>query len=70
MAYIPAVGEKKIVVIDLKTQKETDSVNLIGYPIFIIFSPNRGKKNYVYGLFGKRQTYLRIGLFRQFRKCF
>jgi protein NirF len=40
-AYIPAAGEKKIVVMDLKTEKETGSVKLIGYPIFIIFSPNR-----------------------------
>ncbi len=40
-AYIPAAGEKKIVVVNLKTQKKAGSVNLIGYPIFIIFSPNR-----------------------------
>ena len=40
-AYIPAVGEKKIVVVNLKTEKETNSLKLIGYPIFVIFSPNR-----------------------------
>ena len=40
-AYIPAVGEKKIVVVNLKTEKETNSLKLKGYPIFIIFSPNR-----------------------------
>ena len=40
-AYIPAVGEKKIVVVNLKTEKEINSLKLIGYPIFIIFSPNR-----------------------------
>jgi protein NirF len=39
-AFIPAVGEKKLIIMNLKTQKETGSINLIGYPIFIIFSPN------------------------------
>jgi protein NirF len=39
-AYIPAAGEKKIVVINLKNEKETGSVKLIGYPIFIMFSPD------------------------------
>ena len=57
-AYIPAVGEKKIVVIDLKTQKETDSVNPIGYPIFIIFSPNRGTIAVNYS--GKEHNYLTL----------
>jgi protein NirF len=55
-AFIPAVGEKKLVVMNLKTQKEIGSVNLIGYPIFIIFSPDHrviainysgGKHNYL-----------------------
>ncbi len=39
-AFIPAVGEKKLVVMNLKTEKETGSVGLIGYPIFVIFSPD------------------------------
>ena len=58
MAYIPAVGEKKIVVIDLKTQKETDSVNLIGYPIFIIFSPDR--KTIAVNYSGSKHDYLTL----------
>ncbi len=40
-AYIPAVGEKKLEVVDLKTGNLTGSVNLPGFPIFIIFSPDR-----------------------------
>ncbi len=39
-AFIPAVGEKKLVIMNLKTKKKIGSVSLIGYPIFIIFSPN------------------------------
>ena len=57
-AYIPAVGEKKIVVINLKTQKETGSANLIGYPIFIIFSPNR--KTIAVNYSGKEHNYLTL----------
>ena len=57
-AYIPAVGEKKIVVMNLKTQKETGSVNLIGYPIFIIFSPNR--RTIAVNYSGKEHNYLTL----------
>ncbi len=57
-AYIPAVGEKKIVVINLKTQKETGSANLIGYPIFIIVSPNR--KTIAVNYSGKEHNYLTL----------
>ncbi len=37
-AFIPAAGERKLVVMNLKTGKKIGFVNLIGYPIFIIFS--------------------------------
>ena len=58
MAYIPAAGEKKIVVMNLKTRKEVDSVKLIGYPIFIIFSPNR--KTIAVNYSGKAHNYLTL----------
>ena len=57
-AYIPAVGQKKIVVMNLKTGKEQGSVKLIGYPIFIIFSPNR--KTLAVNYSGKAHDYLTI----------
>ena len=57
-AYIPAAGEKKIVEVNLKTEKETGSVSLIGYPIFIIFSPNR--KTLVVNYSGKAHDYLTL----------
>lgn len=57
-AYIPAVGEKKIVVVNLKTEKETDSVKLVGYPIFIIFSPNR--KTIAVNYSGSAHNYLTL----------
>jgi protein NirF len=57
-AYIPAAGEKKIVEVNLKTEKETGSVSLIGYPIFIIFSPNR--KTLAVNYSGKAHDYLTV----------
>lgn len=57
-AYIPAVGEKKIVVVSLKTEREIRSVNLIGYPIFIIFSPNR--KTIAVNYSGSADNYLTL----------
>ncbi len=57
-AYIPAVGQKKIVVMNLKTGKEKGSVKLIGYPIFIIFSPNR--KTLAVNYSGKAHDYLTL----------
>ncbi len=57
-AYIPAVGEKKIVVVNLKTEKETNSVKLVGYPIFIIFSPNR--KTIAVNYSGSARNYLTL----------
>ena len=57
-AYIPAAGEKKIVVMNLKTRKEADSVKLIGYPIFVIFSPNR--KTIAVNYSGSAHNYLTL----------
>ncbi len=57
-AFIPAAGEKKLVVMNLKTRKKIGSVNLIGYPIFIIFSPDRKVMAINYS--GSRHDYLTL----------
>ncbi|MCL4428484.1 MAG: NirF protein [Deltaproteobacteria bacterium] len=57
-AYIPAVGDRKIVVVNLKTEKKINSLKLAGYPIFIIFSPNR--KTIAVNYSGSAHNYLTL----------
>ncbi|MDQ7037983.1 MAG: cytochrome D1 domain-containing protein, partial [Aquificota bacterium] len=39
-AYIPAVGERKVYILDLRTRKVKGSIEVPGLPVFVVLSPD------------------------------
>ncbi|MBF0344862.1 MAG: NirF protein [Nitrospirae bacterium] len=57
-AYIPAVGDRKLQIVDMKSFKYTGAVELIGLPVFVVLSPD--DKYLAVNYSGDKEDYITI----------
>ena len=58
MAYVPAVGERKLYILNLKDLKPEGSINLPGLPVFVVASPD--KRLLAVNFSGDREDYIAL----------